>query len=206
MKKSYLRTSLALACALGLGACGGSDDEQLQLVVNLFGVTKTGMTISNGGAAAVPVGPGAVFLFPALVPLDSDYDIKIVTRPPNTDSCEVFNGKGNTGSFTPNNIVIQCIVTTYTLGGTVSGLVGGNLVVNNGAQKVTIPAGATTFTMTTPTTANPKLGQVAEDTPYGLTILEQPAGLNCVIGEPNGVMPAAAVTNIAIKCTPKAAV
>jgi hypothetical protein len=201
MKKSTLYSCLALTCALGLAACSGSDDGQLQLVVGLSGVTKAGLTISNRGGAPVTVDPGAAYIFPDLLPIDSDYDIKIVNRPPNTDSCVVNNGKGNTGPYSPQDISIFCVVTTYELGGTVGGPRGGNLVVNNGAQSVTIPNTAETFKMTTPTTAFPKMGEVAEGKPYGLTILTQPTGSRCTIANPNGIMPAGPVNNIVITCT-----
>lgn len=202
MKNSYLYSGLALACALGLSACGGSDEGELQLGMKLFGVTKPGLQISNKGGAAVAVAPGSTYVFPELVPVDSDYDITIVARPPNTDSCAVVAGKGNTGAFSPGNIVIECIVTTYPLGGTVSGLTGGDLVVNNGSHSTKILKGATTFTMTTPTPTSAKFGEVAEGTPYGLTILQQPASGTCTIANPAGTMPAAAVNNIVISCTP----
>jgi hypothetical protein len=203
MKKSTLYSCVALTCALGLAACGGSDDGQLQLVVGLGGVTKTGLTISNKGGTPVAVAPGSAYAFPDLIPIDSDYDIKVVTQPPNTDlnSCVVNNGKGNTGPYSPQNISIVCRVSTFTLGGSVTGLTAGNLVINNGAHSQTIPANASAFTMTTPTTANPKAGEVAEDIPYGLTILTQPTGSRCTIANPNGIMPAGPVNNIAITCT-----
>jgi hypothetical protein len=204
MKKSTLYSCVALACALGLTACGGSDDGQLQLLVGLGGVTKTGLTISNNGGTPVAVEPGAAFSFPDLIPVDSDYDIKVVTQPSNTvpGSCVVNNGKGNTGPYSPQNISVVCVVTTYTLGGTVSGLTGGDLVVNNGAQSVKILKDATTFNMTTPITGFPTLGEVPEGKPYGLTILTQPASGRCTIANPNGTMPAAAVNSIVITCTP----
>ncbi len=208
MKKSTLYSCAALACAVGLAACGGSDDGQLQLVVGLSGVTKAGMTISNKGGTPVAVPPGTAFAFPGLIPVDSDYDITVVAEPPNTDlkSCVVNNGKGNTGPYSPQNITIVCRVSTFTLGGTVTGLVGDDLEVNNGAQSKKIPKNVGTapvpFNMTTPTTANPKLGEVAEGIPYGLTILKQPTSGHCTIAHADGIMPAGAVNNIAITCTP----
>ena len=208
MKKSTLLTSLttglALACALGLSACGGSDEEEIVISMRLVGVTKDGLKITNMGGTPVDVPPGTGFAFPRRVPVDSDYDIKVVAQPPNTDrdSCKVFEGKGNTGSVPPQFIAITCIVTTYSLGGSVSGLTGGELVVNNGSQSVTIPKNATAFSMTPAGSANPKLGQIAEGTPYGLTILKQPASGTCTIANPAGIMPAAAVNNIVISCTP----
>ncbi len=202
MKNSYLCTGLALACALGLAGCGGNDDGELQLGMSLSGVTRTGLIVTNKAGPALPVPPGSTFIFPELVPVDSDYDIAIVARPLNTDSCVVVGGKGNTGAVSPGTISIQCVVTTFALGGTVQGLTGGDLVVNNGKHSVKILSGATTFTMTAPTTANPKFGEIPEGIPYGLTILQQPATGTCTIANPAGTMPAAAVNNIVISCTP----
>lgn len=208
MKNSYLCTGLALACALGLSACGGNDRAELQIGMQLSGVTRAGLQITNKGGTPVSVPAGTSFVFLGLVPVDSDYDIAVVAQPPNTDpkSCTVVNGKGNTGSASPPFIAINCVVTTFALGGTVSGLTGSGLVINNGSQSVPILKNATTFSMSTPTTANPKLGQVAEGVPYGLTILTQPAGNTCTITNaagtnPSGIMPAAAVNDIAISCT-----
>ena len=209
MKKSTLCSSVALACAIALSGCGGNDDGQLQIPVSLSGVTKTGLTISNKGGSPIAVEPGTVFVFPDLVPVDSDYDIAIVTKPANTDSCVVTNGKGNTGAYSPQNIIIACVVKTYPLSGTVVGLTGGDLEVNNGSQSVKIPNGATTFSMTTPTTASPKLGEVPEGIPYGLTVLKQPASGTCTIArpnvtpdsKPNGIMPAGPVNDFVITCT-----
>ena len=123
MKKSYLGylySGVALACALGLSACGGSDQGELQLGMTLSGVTKTGLQISNKGGTPVAVAPGTTYVFTELVPVDSDYDITIVARPANTDSCVVVGGKGNTGAVSPRTIAINCVVATFPLGGTVT--------------------------------------------------------------------------------------
>ncbi len=202
MKKSYLCCAVALACALGLTACGGDDEGELRLIIGLDNVTTTGMLLANNGGTPVAVPASATFVFPGLVARDSNYDFVITALPSNAESCKVINGKGNTGAFEPNNIGITCVVKTYALSGTVTGLTGGNLVVNNGRHSITIQNGATTFTMSTPTEADARLGQVPEGKPYGLTILQQPASGTCTIARASGIMPAVAVTDIAISCVP----
>lgn len=206
MKKSYLRTGLALALALGLAACGGDDDGDLQLGVALSGITKSGLTLKNNGGADIAVAPGTFFVFPDLVAVDSQYDITIGLKPDNTvaDSCRVINGKGKVSTISPRNIAVVCDIKTYELGGTVEGLaLEGGLIINNGSQQKAIPKGATTFTMTTAATETAKFpGQVAEGTPYAVTILSPAAGShNCRVENGVGVMPAAAVNNIKIICT-----
>jgi hypothetical protein len=202
MKNLTLRTSVALACAIGLLGCGGGD-ANLLLPVSISGVNKEGLTISNNGgpALAVPLGT-AVFNFPDLIGTDADFDVKVVTSPSNA-KCEVINGKGKTGAYSPNNILVLCTVNPYNVTGTVSGLKTSGLIVINGAERTEIPAGATTFTMTK-LGADGKVtsGQVGDGYAYGLTIYQQPAAGSgvCTIQNGTGTMGAADVTNVKITC------
>lgn len=210
MKNLYLRTSLALACAFGLVACGG-EDASLVLRVGISGVNKDGLTIRNNGGApqAVPAN-SAIFDFPDLIAPDSDFNVEIVTAPSNA-KCEVENGKGKTGQFSPQNIVVKCTINLYNVSGTVSGLKSNGLIVINGSQRVEIPANATTFTMTKrdadgkPLTGlgadlKPLSGQVGDGYAYGLTIFQQPTGGVCSIANGTGVMGAGDVSNVIITC------
>ncbi|MES2322479.1 MAG: hypothetical protein V4633_09470 [Pseudomonadota bacterium] len=206
MKNMYLRTGVALACAMALNGCGGSDPDIVLRVAQITGLNRTGMTLTNNGGTPVAVGANASsFNFPELVEADSEFKIEIATQPPNA-VCQIFNGSGNVGSFTPTSIVITCKIFTYDLFGKVENLKK-PMVINNGSVRVTIPAAATSFTLTTFNTALPPVavsGQIPEDVPYGLTILEQPEGQTCTIINGSGVMPKAgiplATTPIVIRC------
>lgn len=210
MKNLYLRTSLALACAFGLVACGG-EDASLLLRVGISGVNKDGLTIRNNGgtAYAVPAN-SAIFDFPDLIPADSDYNVEVVTSPSNA-KCSVENGKGKTGQFSPNNIAVKCEINLYNVTGTVTGLKTSGLIVVNGSYRLEIPANATTFTLTklgtdgkplagVGTDGKPLSGQVGDGYAYGLTIFQQPAGSTCTIANGTGVMGAGDVTNVIITC------
>lgn len=193
MKSSYLRAGVALACALGLSACGGSSGE-LYLGGSIYGLTKSGLVLQNNGAHDLTVAAGAnSFMFPDLLPTDSDYDVTVKSSPSNA-SCVVTNGKGNTGAFNVASVVVTCTTYTHALKGTASGVTADGLVVVNGSDKVVIPAGATSFEM----------AKVAEEAPYGIKILSQPAGLTCTINNAIGTMGTADVTNVAISCYPAA--
>jgi hypothetical protein len=191
MKNMYLRTGVALACAMALQGCGGSDPDLVLRVASITGLNRTGMTLTNNGGTPVAVpANSASFNFPDLIEADSDFKIEIKTQPPNA-LCQIFNASGNVGSFSPQSIYITCKIFTYDLFGKVENLKA-PLVINNGSVKVTIPANATSFTLTTFNTAVPPApvsGQIAEDVPYGLTILEQPAGQTCTIENGSGTMP-----------------
>ena len=69
---------------------------------------------------------------------------------------------------------------TYTVGGTVSGLTGAGLVLqNNGRNDLSIVAnGAFTFTT-----------RAVESAPYDVTVLAQPSGQTCSVTNGNGRVP-----------------
>ena len=197
MKSSYLRVSAALACAVLLSACGG-DDGQLLLGGTISGVTKPGMVLTNNGGSdyEVPVpsnGTGtSTFFFPGLISSDDKYDVQIKSVPANVDrdSCRLANNSGRAG-FDVTTIQIACGFKTQALGGTISNLKG-ELVLINGSDRVTIPAGATTFTM----------AKVAQDAPYGVSILTNPAGQTCTVANGVGTVGTADVNNVTVTCAP----
>ncbi len=82
--------------------------------------------------------------------------------------------------------------TTYTLGGTVSGLSGAGLVLANGSDTVSVGASTTTFTLPT---------SVATGAGYAITVKTQPAGQTCAVGNGSGTVQSANVINIAVTCT-----
>lgn len=197
MKSSYLRAGIALACALGLAACGGGGAGDIYLGGTVFGLTKTGLVLQNNGGSDLAVAPSGgyetPFVFATLIGTDSPYDVTIKSVPSNAD-CTITGGKGTSGPFNVNTIAVKCITHTHALTGTVSGLTAGGLVVVNGADRVPIDAGAGTFTM----------AKVAEDSPYGITILTQPTGLTCSVANGVGKMGTADVNNVQISCVPAA--
>lgn len=195
MKSSYLRASAALACAVLLTACGG-DDGQLLLGGQISGVTKPGMVLTNndGSDYEVPVpanGTGVTtFFFPTLISSDDKYDVRVKSTPTNVDKCELFQNTGRAG-FDVTTIQIACSFKTQALTGTVSNLKN-ELVLVNGSDRVTVPAGATTFAM----------ARVAQDAPYGVSILTNPAGQSCTIANGVGTMGPADVNNVTVTCAP----
>lgn len=222
MKNYYLRSCVALACALSMTACGGSDNDMV-LYVSVYGVTMTGMTLTNNDGPPLAVEPGtSIAQFPALVGADSNYEVK-VKSPPNA-TCVVNNGKGKTGSYSPNNITVVCTAFTYHLGGTIKNLTGKGLILVNGSTSKTFDAVAGTTelafdmsTLVTPavaaTATTPEIpatytGKVPEGIPYGVLIYRQPDTGTCSIdtaGAPPvstgiGIVPHGDVNTIKITC------
>lgn len=192
MKSSYLRAGIALACALGLAACGGGGAGDIYLGGSVFGLTKEGLVLQNNGGSDLAVPAGAsTFVFPTLIGTDTDYNVTIKSAPSNAD-CSITGGKGTSGPFNVTTIMVTCITHTHALTGTVSGQGVGDLVLVNGSDKVTIPFGKTTFEM----------AKVAEDAPYGITVLSAPSGQTCSISNGVGKMGTADVNNVQVSCAP----
>lgn len=191
MKNSYLGAAM-LACALGLAACGGGGSGELLLGGQVFGVTKDGLVLQNNGGADLPIPAGtSSFYFKDLIPRDSTYNVTVKSIPDNATKCEVDNPTGRS-AFNVTNVYVVCTLKTHALSGSVTGLGdAAGLVLVNGSDRVTVPAGATTFSMKA----------VGEDSPYGITILSQPAGKVCTITNNVGTMLKADITNVQVTCT-----
>lgn len=193
MIRSPLRAGIALACALGLSACGGSDGD-VYIGGQVSGVTKPGLVLTNNGGSDLAVDTSGSFLFEDRVETDARYDVKVKSVPPNVegiDKCVVTNGTGR-AVFNVNNVIVRCTIRQRDLGGTIIGLGGASgLVLVNGTDKVEIPANATEF----------KMAKVSEESPYGVTILKQPDGRTCNVENGSGTMPSGDVASIVVRCT-----
>lgn len=199
MKNLTLRCGAALACALGLAACGGGSGNLL-LGGYVYGLTKSGLVLQNGtDEVTIPVGASS-FAFPTLLKSDTAFDIQVKTQPA-AATCTITNGKGKTGAYNVTSVIVTCVTFVHEVGGTITGLTGEGLVLNNGSERQAIAAGATSFKMTKFNADGSYLsGRVADGAPYGITVLQQPAGQTCSVSNGTGTMGAADVLNIAIAC------
>src|SRR5258706_2801962 len=88
---------------------------------------------------------------PLWVAYNSTYAVTVQTQPTG-QTCTVSNGSGTMVAGGVNNVAVNCTLNSYTLGGSVSGLnLGGLLVVTklvlaNGADAITVEFGQTSFT------------------------------------------------------------
>ena len=102
------------------------------------GLTGSGLMLQNNGLDNLPVsGTGTQqFTFPTLVP--GTYNVSVLTQPSNpTQTCQVTNGTG-TATANVTNVTITCS-TGFPIGGTISGLTGAGLVLqDNGGDSLTV--------------------------------------------------------------------
>jgi serine/threonine protein kinase, bacterial len=85
--------------------------------------------------------------------------------------------------------------TTYTIGGTISGLSASGLTLDdNGGNTLTVASGATTFTFST---------ALASGAAYAVTVASQPTGETCTVASGSGTA-MANVTSVAVSCVASA--
>jgi hypothetical protein len=104
-------------------------------------------------------------------------------------------GLGVAGCWEDDGTTVPSTPTTYGVGGSVAGLTTAGLVLANGSDTASPAAGATSFTFAT---------ALATGSGYAVTVQTQPANATCVVSGGSGTVGAAAVTGVAVTCTPLA--
>lgn len=154
------------------------------------GLSGAGLVLQNNGGGDLPVSAGS-FTFAAPVVQGSAYSVTVYTQPPG-QTCTVSQGSGTVGMAPVTNVQVACAASTYTLGGTATGLTASNLVLRNGGEDLPVTAsGAFLFTQ-----------PVAHGGSYAVTIATQPTGQRCTLANASGGNVTASVNNLQVACTP----
>ena len=138
------------------------------------------------------------FAFPTLRANGSDYEVVPVNPPTSPVTCSVTNGSGTIAGTDVTNIEVDCVPTTYTVGGTVMGLIGDGLILqNNGTDDLSISDnGIFTFA-----------GQLGQGEAYAVTVKEKPTGPSqtCFVSgggntDGSGIITETNITTIIVTC------
>lgn len=100
-------------------------------------------------------------------------------------------GGGGEGSSASTAISTVAAASTYTVGGSISGLTSEGLILVNGTDTATPNANDTSFTFPT---------AVAAGTSYAVTVQLQPDAVNCTVSGGSGVVGSANVTDVEVTC------
>lgn len=192
MKLSNLRPVLALALALGLAACGGSESFTVAGTIN--GLAYPGLVLTNKTAELAVPANATTFAFPDSLKYGDTYDVQIKAQPAH-QTCQVNDTLNNdtAGRMASINVPVICFVNTFTLGGKVTGLTADGLVLTNGTAggSVTVAKTATEFALPI---------AVAYGESYGVTVLKQPTGQTCTVSNGVGVMGDARIDTVQVTC------
>lgn len=199
-------SSPAQRCSIanGTGTAGDADvtDVQVSCETSAFriggtvtGLAGAGLVLLNNAGDPIPVNADGTFVFATLVPSGATYDVRVTMQPSQpTQECTVTAGAGTVGDADVTNIDVACVTRTFTISGTVTGLRGAGLVLqNNGADD--LPLGADGgFTFATP---------IASGATFAVSVRTQPAmpSQTCTVAGGTGTVGAGNVTSVAINCT-----
>jgi hypothetical protein len=152
------------------------------------------VVLENNGRDAVEVVADGAFFFPQRIATGGAYHVTVRTNPSNpAQGCVVARGAGTVGNADVNDVAVTCTTSSFTVGGSVSGLQGSGLVVrNNGADDLPIDSNGA-FTFATP---------LASGERFNVTIAAQPSSptQSCMLENASGVVGVANVTSIRIQC------
>jgi hypothetical protein len=158
----------------------------------IIGLRGSGLTLSTNGQNVTIPANATSFTFPTAFASGTVYNVTMTTRPSSpTQGCLIANAFG-TVTANVTNIRLACVTSRFTVGGTVSGLVGDGLTLSTNGQTLAIAANGT---FAFPTT-------VRSDTPYDVSIVTQPYTPNqrCVVTNASGTVTDGAISNIAVDC------
>lgn len=179
------------------GDGGGTDPGTPTYTVGgtISGLEGRGLLLElNNQDPPLPIENNGPFTF-ALSLQDGDAYSVAITRQPSTPSqiCEVSGGQGEVNGAPVDDISITCSTESYRVGGTITGLAGGELVLrNNGGDELTISDnGPFEFP-----TALPDLSD------YRITVASQPSGPDqiCSVTGGSGTLSGGAPENITVSC------
>ena len=198
---------LALSALIGIlfvigcagGGTQGSNPPPVTYTIGgtVSGLSGAGLVLENNVGNNLSVSAGATsFTFTTAIASGSTFNVTVFSQPSNpAQTCVVTNGSG-TASANVTGVQVTCTTNTYTIGGTVSGLSGAGLVLqNNVGNNLSVSAGATSFTFTT---------AIASGSTFNVTVFSQPSNpaQTCgVTAGGSGTVASANVTSVVVTCT-----
>lgn len=206
MNRTHRWPHLLLACltplvliTAGCGGGGGGDSApppvpQFTLGGSISGLTGSGLVLANGtDTIAVDAGATA-FTLPTAITSGSAFSVTVQTQPVG-QTCAVADGNGSMGNANVTSAVVTCVTNTYTVGGSISGLISSGLVLANGGDTLAVDANATSFTLPT---------AVEFGSNFSVTVQTQPTGLTCSVADGSGTVAEANVSSVVVTCNANA--
>jgi hypothetical protein len=192
---------IAVIAILSVAGCGGGTLNNSSAPVTytiggtVAGLSGSGLVLQNNGSNALTVSAGAAsFTFSTAIASGGAYSVTVLSQPSNpSQTCMVSGGSGTVASANVTSVQLTC-TSIYTIGGTISGLSGSGLVLqDNGSNALTVSAGAASFTFST---------AIASGGAYSVTVLSQPSNPSqtCRVSSGSGTVAGANVTSVAVSC------
>lgn len=187
----------------GTGTVGGRNvtnvrvncaTETFSISGTVTGLLGSGLVLQNNDSDPVEIESDGGFSFPDEIASGATYNVTVRTQPSDpVQSCSVANPDGTVGTADIANVSVSCTTSSFSLGGTVSGLAGSGLIIANGAEQLAVASDGP-FAFATP---------LPSGTPYTVSIVAQPSSptQSCAVTNGTGAIAGGNVTDVTIECT-----
>jgi N-acetylneuraminic acid mutarotase len=167
-------------------------DQAYSLGGSITGLSTAGLILANGTDTVSAPAAATSFTFPTSVAYTSGYAVSVSAQPTGL-TCTVSAGTSTMPAAAVTTVVVTCSPNSYTLGGSITGLLSAGLVLTDGTSTVSPVANAAAFSLPT---------AVAFGSPYTVTVSAQPAQQYCVVIDGTGTMPAGnSLTTVQVACS-----
>jgi trimeric autotransporter adhesin len=178
-------TNVRVTCAADTFSVGGT----------VTGLLGSGLVLQNNGGDSLAIDASGAFTFAEALASDADYHVSVLTQPFDPiQACTVTRARGTIAASNVTDVLVSCMTSDYTIGGTMRDLEGSRLVLrNNGGDDLTINTnGPFAFDTALPTGAS-----------YNITIAEQPRDprQTCSVSNGSGAVSDRNVTNVSVRCS-----
>jgi len=206
-KSMWVYGSAACMAMLVLGGCGGGSTNNTPPPpppTFAIGGTVSGLqgiaVLQNNLGDNLTVSANGNFAFATALSSGSAYGITVKTQPSSpTQTCVVGNATGSVAGAAVTTVTVTCTTNTYGVNGTITGLAGSGLVVqDNGGDDIALFGNVVGFGFAIP---------IASGATYNVTVKTQPTGpaQTCVVASGSGTIGSALVI-VAVTCTTNALV
>jgi hypothetical protein len=175
---------IAVSCATSSFTVGGS----------VSGLQGSGLRLQLGDGELLAVDADGGFAFSEPLSDGSAYRVQVVTQPSTpSQQCTVENASGALAGEDVNNVQVNCIADSFTVGGTVSGLVGSGLTLKLDSGELLEISDNGAFLFNT---------SFIDTSRYRVSVVSQPSSPHqvCALAGASGVIDAAAVEDIQVQC------
>lgn len=176
-------SGIVIGCTTNVYYVGGS----------ISGLAGTGLVLEDNAGDDLPVSASGAFSFATPLGSGSMYTVSVLAQPSlPTQTCHVSGGTGILVSNDVTSVTVNCLVNSYAIGGTISGLAGTAVLQNNLDEIVTVSANGT-FSFPTPALSGSS---------YAVTVLTQPGtpSQTCTVASGSGPVGGADVTSVNVSC------
>ena len=176
------------------GGRSGVFPELFNIGGSVSGLAGSGLVLQDNGVDNLSVSANGGFSFAIPLVSGGNYAVTVKTQPANpTQVCTVSNGSGTVASSDVNSVVVACVTQSFAVGGTIQGLLGSGLALqDNGADVLAVGAGGPfTFAVA-----------VESGQPYLVTIKTQPQNPAqvCNVTTGSGTVTSGPVTSALVNC------